>query len=127
MTETPSGFPLLPRILFGLFALGSVASVIAVPVFRAKLMNELTENVRQELASYPVVAERLGEITSIELDPSGREEGAPERQQVLILRGSLEIGRIAVEPIRGAHENSVIIGDTLKLNSGEVLPLVRRE
>ena len=128
MTESSSGsFPLIPRILFGIFALGSIITVISVAVLSKGRWEGFVEDLRQVLTAYPVVEERIGRITSIELDRESKDSKGRDGEVVILLRGTMEIGMITVEVLKGAHGESIAVGNTLKLSSGEVLPLVRAD
>ena len=109
--------------LFILFAIGSIVTVLGTSVVKKRDWDDFTARARVELARYPVVGERLGEITKITIDRERRASISNENQVAMDLFGTIDIGTIQVEIVDGAHGYELVLGKSLQVGDRE-FPLV---
>ena len=114
----------MPRALWIIFFLGSIASVITVYVLTQQGWAEITERARAEMSLYPVVREQIGEIVEIRLDPERRASRSNPDQVAMDLFGTLGVGVVQVELVESEEGLDFIPGETLRVGDREY-PLLR--
>ena len=116
--------PLLPRLLLGIFALGSVTIVASVAILSNRDWQEFVGAARTELARYPVIEAELGAIERIEVDVAASKATGGENTLVLDLTGARASGTVIAEVLTVTETLVLRIDGNLVLSDGIVHPMV---
>jgi hypothetical protein len=90
-------------------------------------MNVMTEEVRTELDGNDVIREHIGTIQNMSMDYT--KSAAVEGDDVFVFRieGDKGSGYVTVESVTNAAGTEEVAGGSLKLDSGETIPLLPAE
>lgn len=117
-----------PRLFLALFAVGSMATVFGVAIASKRNWAEFVTTVERDLARYPIVEERLGTITEIQVATDRGSETNVGNQVTLQLRGQLDVGYVVVTVVELPEGGfQVDLGGELRLSGKSVVPLIPRD